>query len=49
VVALVAYNVIHPSARLALAAAVLMLFLDVAGWRLASAIFGRERLIVGAK
>ena len=49
VVALVAYNVIHPSARLALAAAVLLVFLDVAGWRLASAIFGRERLIGGAK
>jgi len=49
VVALVAYDVIHPSARLAFAAAALLLFLDVAGWRLTSAIFGRERLIIAAK
>jgi ABC-type Na+ efflux pump permease subunit len=49
VVALVAYNVIHPSAALAVAAAALLLFLDVAGWRMASAIFGSERLIVGAR
>jgi hypothetical protein len=49
VVALVAYNVIHHSARLALAAAALLLFLDVAGWRMASAIFGSERLIVGPR
>jgi ABC-2 type transport system permease protein len=49
VVALVAYDVIHPSAGLAFAAAALLIFLDVAGWRMTSAIFGRERLIVGAK
>jgi APA family basic amino acid/polyamine antiporter len=49
VVALVAYNVIHHSASLALAAAALLLFLDVAGWRMASAIFGSERLIVGRR
>jgi hypothetical protein len=49
VVALIAYNVIHASAGLALGAAALLLFLDVAGWRMTAAIFGRERLIVGAR
>jgi ABC-2 type transport system permease protein len=49
VVALVAYNVIHPSVGLALGAAALLLFLDVAGWRMTAAIFGRERLIIGPR
>jgi ABC-type Na+ efflux pump permease subunit len=49
VVALIAYNVIHASVGLALGAAALLLFLDVAGWRMTAAIFGRERLIVGAR
>ena len=49
VVALAAYNVIHRSAGLALGAAALLLFLDVAGWRMASAIFGSERLVVGPR
>lgn len=46
-VALVAYHVIHPSLRLALGAAALLLVLDASGWRLAAGLFGRERLIVG--
>jgi ABC-type Na+ efflux pump permease subunit len=49
VLALIAYNVIHASAALALGAAALLLFLDVAGWRATAAIFGRERLIIGAR
>ena len=49
VVTLVAYDVIHPSLRLALAGAALLALLDVAGWRLASMSFGRERLIVGTR
>jgi ABC-type transport system involved in multi-copper enzyme maturation permease subunit len=49
VVTLVAYNVIHPSLRLALAAGAVLLTLNALGWRFASAAFGRERLIVGAR
>jgi hypothetical protein len=49
VLALIAYNVIHASAALAVGAAALLLFLDVAGWRATAAIFGRERLIIGAR
>jgi ABC-type Na+ efflux pump permease subunit len=49
VAALVAYNVIHPSLELALAAAALLVFLDGIGWRIASLAFGRERLIVGTR
>ncbi len=49
VVTLVAYNVVQPSLRLALVGAALLALLDVAGWRLASMSFGRERLIVGTR
>jgi ABC-2 type transport system permease protein len=49
VLALIAYNVIHASAALAVGAAALLLFLDVAGWRATAAIFGRERLIIDAR
>jgi ABC-2 type transport system permease protein len=49
VVTLVAYNVIHPSLRLALAAGAVLLALNALGWRFASATFGPERLIVGAR
>jgi ABC-type Na+ efflux pump permease subunit len=49
VAALVAYNVIHPSLELALAAAALLVFLDGFGWRIASLTFGRERLIIGTR
>jgi hypothetical protein len=49
VTSLVAFNVISPSFGLALAAAALLLVLDVAGWRLVSAMFNRERLITGLR
>jgi len=48
-VALVAYNVIHPSSGLAVAAGALLVVLNALGWRFASATFARERLIVGAR
>ena len=47
--ALIAFNVIHPSLGLALGAAVLLLVLDGLGWRIASAMFDRERLITGTR
>ncbi len=49
VVTLVAYDIIHPSLRLALAACALLLALNAIGWRFASASFGRERLIIGVR
>lgn len=49
VTSLVAFNVISPSFGLALAAAALLLVLDVAGWRVVSAMFNRERLITGLR
>jgi ABC-2 type transport system permease protein len=47
VTSLMAYDVIHPSLGLALGAAALLLVLNVTGWRLATALFDRERLISG--
>jgi len=49
VTSLVAFNVIRPSFGLALAAAVLLLALDAAGWRVVSAMFNRERLIASSR
>jgi ABC-type transport system involved in multi-copper enzyme maturation permease subunit len=49
VTSLVAFNVIGPSFGLALAAATLLVILDVAGWRVVSAMFNRERLITGSR
>ena len=48
VTSLIAFNVIRPTLVLALAAAALLLVLDAAAWRVVSALFNRERLIVGA-
>jgi ABC-type Na+ efflux pump permease subunit len=48
VVALVAYDVVTPSVRLAILFGLLLLAADVALWRAVSAIFDRERLITGA-
>lgn len=47
VTSLMAYDVIHPSLGLALGAAALLVVLNVTGWRLATALFDRERLISG--
>jgi ABC-type transport system involved in multi-copper enzyme maturation permease subunit len=45
VAALIAYNVIHATLGIALAAAALLLVLDGLGWRVTSAAFDRERLV----
>jgi hypothetical protein len=42
-------NVIEASLTAGLAAATLLLLLNGLGWRLASAMFDRERLITGTK
>lgn len=49
VTSLIAFDVIPASLRLAIALGVLLLILDRVGWRLTSAMFDRERLIVGTK
>jgi ABC-type transport system involved in multi-copper enzyme maturation permease subunit len=49
VTTLVALNVIKVSLAVALAAAIVLLLLNRIGWRLASAMFDRERLIIGTK
>ena len=49
VVVLIAINVIPVSLALAAGAAALLLVLDVAGWRLVSRLFDRERLITGSR
>lgn len=47
VTTLVAYDVLHPTLGLAVAAAAAMLVLDGLGWRVTSAAFDRERLVAG--
>lgn len=49
VTSLVAFDVIPPSLRVAIGFGVLLLILDRIGWRMATAIFDRERLIVSTK
>ena len=49
VTSLVAFNVIHASLRLAIVSVAVLLILDRAGWRVTSAMFDREKLIVGTK
>ncbi|HEX9068194.1 MAG TPA: ABC transporter permease subunit [Ktedonobacterales bacterium] len=46
---LIAFNVIHATPGLALGAAAALLVLDGLGWRLVSALFNRERLIISAR
>jgi ABC-2 type transport system permease protein len=46
---LFAFNVIHPSARLALGLGVVLIVVDRLGWRVVSAMFDRERLITGTR
>ena len=49
VTSLIAYNVIHATPALALAAAAALLILNRLGWRITSAAFDRERLITGTR
>ncbi len=49
VAALIAYDVIHPTVGLAIGFAVLLLALNIGGWRITAALFDRERLISGAR
>jgi ABC-2 type transport system permease protein len=47
VTTLIALNAIHATLQLALAAGIALLVLDRLGWRVVSAMFDREKLIVG--
>jgi ABC-2 type transport system permease protein len=47
VAVLIAVNLIPPTMNLALGAAALLIVLDVAGWRITSRLFSRERLVSG--
>ena len=47
--ALMSFNVITPSLRLAIIVAAILLAIDVQGWRLAAAGLDRERLLAGAR
>jgi ABC-type Na+ efflux pump permease subunit len=49
IVALMNFNVITPSAGLALGLAAALLALDALGWRAVAAIFDRERLVTGRR
>ena len=49
VAVLAAYDVIHPTPAIAIGAAALLVVLNVTGWRVASALFDRERLITGTR
>jgi ABC-2 type transport system permease protein len=49
VTTLIAYDVIHVTLSLAVAFAVALVVLDWAGWRVVSAMFNRERLIIGTR
>jgi ABC-2 type transport system permease protein len=46
---LIGFDVIHPDLTLAVAVAVLLVALNVLGWRLTTALFNRERLIAGSR
>lgn len=49
VTTLIAFNVIQPTAGLALGLAIALLVVDRLGWRVVSAMFDRERLITGPR
>jgi ABC-type transport system involved in multi-copper enzyme maturation permease subunit len=49
VTTLLALNVIHPTRTLAFALALVLLIANRLGWRLVSAMFDRERLIIGTR
>jgi ABC-type Na+ efflux pump permease subunit len=46
---LIAFDVVHPTLRLAVAAAAGLLLLDGLGWRIVAPAFNRERLITGTR
>jgi ABC-type Na+ efflux pump permease subunit len=46
---LAAFNIIHPTDQLAVFFAVLLVALNVLGWRITTALFDRERLIAGSR
>jgi ABC-type Na+ efflux pump permease subunit len=47
VAALIAFDAIHPTLALTLALGAALLILNVLGWRVTSATFDRERLVIG--
>ncbi|MHB8293777.1 MAG: ABC transporter permease [Acidimicrobiales bacterium] len=49
VAALIAYNVVHVTLALILGLAGVLLVFDTVGWRITSAMFDRERLVIGTK
>lgn len=49
VTALVGFNVIQPTLRLALVLGAALLLIDLMAWKVVSALFDRERLITGSK
>lgn len=49
VTSLIAFNVIEPTLGLAIGSAALLLILDRLGWRVASRLMNRERLITGTR
>ncbi len=49
VTTMIAFGVIHPSARLAFALGIALVVLNRLGWRVVSRLFDRERLIVGTR
>jgi ABC-2 type transport system permease protein len=49
VTSVVSFDVIHPTAGLALAFGVVLLVADLAGWRFVAPLFDRERLITGSR
>lgn len=49
IVALLTFQVIPQSVTVAIVLAVVLLVVDVAGWRIVAAMFDRERLITGSK
>lgn len=49
VAVMIAYNIIHASAALAVGLAVALLLINRLGWRVMAALFDRERLITGSR
>jgi len=49
IAALIAYGAIAATLQLAMGAAVLLIVLNIVGWRVTSTLFDRERLIAGAR
>jgi ABC-2 type transport system permease protein len=49
VIALIAFDVISPTPRLAILAAVALFLADIAGWRVVAPMFDRERLVTGSR